>query len=704
MKKLNQWHVYFLYIALFFFLNILNTYMLTVQRLNRYIAPFPHTLNGDISAFLGNFSALFIATALLFAFIKKAKARMFSLLVLTLFLNIFIFGLGIFNMFFGTAFSIPAATIFNNPADGFAMGTFLTALLEIITYYRIVVFLPFIILLLIYLLSDRVQLKTMQFRVTAQKALSALLLVSMTLFTSVSTYFDEFQKTMPINSVKSTFAIQTLGVYPFYLGEIFGKPFDVDLIRYLDLDDDETLRNAFSEYNKNQASYTNFIDGNTYSNRLNEEDAIESLWVDPDLIKDDSLHGLLKGRNLVLIHLESLNTFLLEEAIFRERFRFLNALLSQSFYFSEFYNNVGMGVSSDAELSVLTGLHPMGDRNLYWELESIQNDLDSLPLFFKQAGYHTLAIHGDYQTFYNRDYVYPNLYQFDAFHSIETFIEQGYDVQGGYLFDPVSGKTHHSPWLSDFHLADYTFSMASQWANRNDPFMIFSVTMMPHTPYEFDPYGDRTDVFPQFTTLIQTLTMRYINYIDYVDQVIERFFKGPYQDDRTLDQTVYVFYSDHGSGIKNGDLDVLLNQNLSVIETRKHLQKVPAWIYVPSHETIDLDGIRLNKGMITGEQTLVRGQTDLYRTILELFDLDVGNSPYFGVHGLSKEPTFAMENRLMDVALDAYFFSMRDPKIITPIDQNVSDSIFYYIKRFKMLSDILVTDKNSFRNVERVLK
>ena len=40
MKQKNQWNVYFLFLSIFFILNILNTYWLTVQELNRYIAPF----------------------------------------------------------------------------------------------------------------------------------------------------------------------------------------------------------------------------------------------------------------------------------------------------------------------------------------------------------------------------------------------------------------------------------------------------------------------------------------------------------------------------------------------------------------------------------------------------------------------------------------------------------------------------------------
>jgi hypothetical protein len=218
---------------MFFILNILNTYWLTVQELNRYIAPFRHTFLGEINAFLGNFSILFMLMLLGYLVLKKLKKRMIYLLIVTFFLNFFIFWMGVFNMFFGTAFSVPAATIFLNPSDGFAMGTFLNAILELITYYRILVFLPFIALLVIYLKSDREQLKTMSFKVTVQKYLSGVLLVSVTLFTSIFSYYEQYKLTLPINAVKSTYAIQNLGVYPYYIGEFIGQPFGLDLVSFL---------------------------------------------------------------------------------------------------------------------------------------------------------------------------------------------------------------------------------------------------------------------------------------------------------------------------------------------------------------------------------------------------------------------------------------------------------------------------------------
>jgi phosphoglycerol transferase MdoB-like AlkP superfamily enzyme len=346
----------------------------------------------------------------------------------------------------------------------------------------------------------------------------------------------------------------------------------------------------------------------------------------------------------------------------------------------------------------------MGDRTLYWEFDKIDYQLNSITDYFNQEGYHTEAIHGDNQKFYNRDRVYPELYGFNNFYSLEDFVEDGYDVKEGYLYDTTNNLRHVSPWISDYHLADYTFEFGTSLVNEGKPFMLFSLTMMPHTPYEFDPNGYRVDIYPHFNNQISGLTMRYINYVDYVDDVLKRFFISETGVDQTLDHTVYVFYSDHGSGIKNGDLDILFNRTLSVLETRKMLQQVPAWIYVPGDEYISYGDYQIRKGLITGEQNLVRSQVDLYRTMIELFNLPVGKNAYYGVHGMSTEPSFALDNRLLDVVTDQYFASMRNPNKVFPEESNMTEVEYQYILRFKQLSDIIVSKGDMQKTIDDAIQ
>ncbi|MBN2268218.1 MAG: LTA synthase family protein [Acholeplasmataceae bacterium] len=696
--------LYLGYIGTFFVLNILNTYFLTLQQLNRYIAPFPHTFLGTLNAILGNLSFLLLVVSIAFLLFKTPKARLKFLLFTTLFLNFMFFASSVFNMYYGTSFSMDSIVMFKNPADGFAFGVILEIVLELIIYYRILLFLPFIILLVFYLVIKKSGFPQERFAINQIKHTIYILSALLMFFVSLYSYMEQFKKALPISSVQSTFAVQNFGAYPYYFSDFFGLHPEISASEVLNFENDQEMAEAFQAYNKNQAIYTNFFDGNIYSNRLTMDHVVSNLFVDETILNGSNLHGILEGRNLVLVHIESMNYFLFENDQTNQKLSFFNHLLDQSFVFRDYYSSVGMGVSSDAELSILTGLYPSGDRTLYWEHNKLDYELNSLVNYYNNLGYYTDAVHGDKETFYNRNFVYPNLYGFDEFYSLEDFIAEGYNVKEGYTFDQNQNLTHVSPWISDFHLADEIYQRGVNYQESQTPFMMFPIMMMPHTPYDFDPYGQRTGIYPEYEDSMKRITLKYLNYVDYYDDIMKRLFINEDGEDQTLDNTVYVFYSDHGSGLKNGDIDQLFNRELSVMESRKVLQQTLAFIYVPGEEYVTYDDYSIRKGLLTGDQYLVRSQVDLYRTIIELFNLPVGDDPYYGVHGLSTEPTFVLDNRLLDAVTDAYFFSMRNPKLTDPKNVIVTSEIYEYIKRFKLLSDYLLSAGDMQKDVNEAIK
>lgn len=706
MKKVSPKKGYLIFISLFIGLNIINTYFLTIKNLNKYIEPFLHSFAGEVNQILGNFAILFLVVLLVSLIFKSAKSRMKTLIIITFLINFLVFALGIFNLYYGTAFSKHAIDLFKNPAGGFAFGIILETLAELLTYYRIVVFLPVILLIIFYFILDRKALSALKYQFNLKRLLISVLSISSILIVSLSSYAKLYQSSAPVESNQSTFAIQNLGVYPYYLKELLGIDFNVDYEKLLDIKDESDFVLAFEAYNKNKPSYTNFLDKKIYGNTLMVNDAVSSLYVDPNLSTSNDLTGIFKDKNLVLIHLESMNQFLLDHPEISKNYGFLKNLFKESFVFNNVYNNVGMGVSSDAELAILTGLNPVGDKTLYWDYNKTDYELTSLVKYFNDKDYYTEAIHGDKKTFYNRDVVYPELFEFDEFYAFEDFVEDGYVVEDGYTFDQDNNLVHHSPWISDFHLADFTSQKGALLSNMNKPYFLFPITMMGHTPYDYDPYGgDRTTDFPQYADLIQKITLRYINYTKYYNDFIQRFFIDENGNDQTLDDSVYVFYSDHGSSLKNGDLSLLLDKKLTSLEERRILQQISIFIYAPSNdEYVDYGDYQIRKGLLTGEQDLVRSEIDIYRTLIELFDLPVGNDMYFGVHGMSMEPTFALDNRITDVVLDDYIYSMRNRYAIHPDSVVVPKDVFDYIHRYKILSDYLLSEADMQSKINELIK
>lgn len=703
-------YVYFKFIIAYFALNIMNTYFLTWRGLNKYIAPFKHTFLGEINSIVGNMTILLFFVIIGERLFKTIKYRMIYLTTLTLFINGLVFLLGVFTLFFGTSFSSDALMIFNNPAEGFASSTLREVFHELFYYYRIVVFVPFFTLLGYTIYTSHKKYNHYQSKNSLKKYVIGVLSVFVLWFSSSTVFINQFRNTLPVASTIPTYATQNYGVYPYYFGELLGFEYHIDLEKILELSDEETLADAYQAYNKNQESYVNFFDEKTYSNILTKDQAVSNLYIDPTLDQGDQLNGILEDKNLVLIHLESFNYFLIEfmqkEAskgntlIVDQAVYFLRSMFEQSFVLENMYNNVGMGVSSDGELSVLTGMNPSGHKTLYWDYDEMQYDINSLVQYFNEKNYYTDAIHGDQAAFYNRNSIYPEMYGFDNYHSIENFIEEGSNITSGYLYDMIQGLRHTSPWISDYELADYVYELGS---DTEEPFFLYPITMMGHTPYDFGPYEDDV-LYPDYQNKIWGITQRYLNYGPYYADIIKRFFVGDIGVDQTLDDTVYIFYSDHGSDLKSGNISKVMDQPYEILKERKMLQQIVSFIYVPSNdEIVDYGDFKLRKGMLTGTQSLVRSEIDLYRTIIELFNLDATNDLYFGVNALSVEPTFALENRLEDVVLDSYFYSMRNKEQIYPYNQMVSQDIYDYILRYKLLSDYMLTSGDMQNQVKEAI-
>ncbi len=86
--------------------------------------------------------------------------------------------------------------------------------------------------------------------------------------------------------------------------------------------------------------------------------------------------------------------------------------------------------------------------------------------------------------------------------------------------------------------------------------------------------------------------------------MIKRFFFD--KNDKLMidNNTVYLFYGDHGCGIKNGDISKLFHRKISEIEERKILQHLVCFLYVPGNKDTVIDGITIKEGLIKGKQNL----------------------------------------------------------------------------------------------------
>ena len=475
------------------------------------------------------------------------------------------------------------------------------------------------------------------------------------------------------------YGVQNSGLYNYYFGQLMGFRYDDEYII-------EINPNDFKEYNKNKENYTNLW-GEPYSNKLNILDA--STVILDESIETQQLNGIFEDKNLVLIHLESFNSFLLEErGLFDETyFPFLKSLLEESYVLENFYTNVGLGTSSDAEFSVMTGLHVTGNTTLYWKYHDNNYTFDALPKLFTDRD--SYSFHGDVAEFYNRVPVHEEMFGFKAYYYFDREEEYVPGTKNGcYLFKNQETSTPDAPWVSDKALLSWAKEVYDRHSEKK--LFLYPINYLPHTPFLYDEFAS-TPRFTKADVNIDTVSLRYINY----EASLESYFRNFIEIAKTMKNTVYIFYGDHGSGIIQKDFETILGYDtpLNPFEYNRQMLKTLAFIYVPDDNDTESE---IPRGLLKGRQPKVRSQVDIYRTIIELFDLKADNY-YYGVNLLSDESTFSIDTRNFSIVTDDFYIVAKRFKNSEMTEKNTifyndnprisSDEILEYVYLYKQRVD-----------------
>lgn len=708
MDSININKKYYIFATIFILLNAFATYIVTTESLNRYIITFDYTFIGILNSFIGNVSFLLLILLITHLSTKKIKKRVRVLIITSFILNGILFAINIFNRFYGTSFTFRAFQIFQNPAGNFGLTIFFEALREIIIYYRIIIFIPFIVLLIMGIFFNRrVVDNESKIDFNIKRLLTHGLSFILLLFINITLFSTTINGVEVVESAKATYSTQNLGLYNFLLLDAMG--FDYDVKEY-DIND---ILAELEKENRNKTSYTNGINNRRYNKnvRINEIENIHG-----SLIQNTNkvtTKGLLEDYNLVLVHLETFNYFLLEFAETSKHLYNLKAILDESYVFNNFYTTVGLGNSFDAELAVLTGLYANGTSTLAWDYNSLPDNnkyvFQTLPKLFNEKDYETNSFHGNSGKFYNREIIHPELFQFNKFYSQEVMLEQV-----GLTNEEVAEAYEHEVgvWTSDRFTIEF---LNNYMKDTDEKYMNFLLTMLPHTPFYYDPFYPEpyeTDMYDE--ELVQTidiLTLKYFNYLKYYNELMQMFIEdvNGYGDDYEFNvdnlynhkKTAYIFYGDHGSSIQFNDVNYLYNNELDNLEIRQKLLQTIAFIYVPGDNLVtkEIDGreLKLYEGVLKGEQNLVRDQIDLYRTIIDLFNLPIKQNDFmFGTHGMSNEPSYALDNKSLNVITDDFIGNIRNGNIYTFNNQVEDDKL----EEFKKLKDLI---SNFKRNSDRAI-
>lgn len=321
-----------------------------------------------------------------------------------------------------------------------------------------------------------------------------------------------------------------------------------------------------------------------------------------------SYFGKERGKNVIIIHLESFQQFLIGLKINgKEVTPFLNSLYhnKHTLAFSNFYHQVGLGRTSDAENILETGSYGIADGSLFTSLGS-EKTFQAAPQILKEAGYQSAVFHGNVGTFWNRNDVYKNL-GYDYFFDNNYFSQKANDRIGFGIKDKL------------------LFAESIKYLEQmQQPFYVKYLTVTNHIPFDMD----KEDLDPKFRTSKtndQTIN-NYFQTAHYLDQSVHEFFN--YLRISGLEKnSMIVLYGDHYglSNSENTSLAPLINKNADTWSDYDdvEMQRVPFMIHANNL-----------KGGIHSE---IGGEIDVLPTLLHLLGIRSKQYIQFGSDLLSPE-------------------------------------------------------------------
>ena len=325
--------------------------------------------------------------------------------------------------------------------------------------------------------------------------------------------------------------------------------------------------------------------------------------------------GMAKDRNVIYIHLESFQQFLIDYKLKvddkeYEVTPFLNSLYhsKETFAFSNVFNQVKAGKTSDAETMIETGLFGLNQGSFMVNYGGT-NTQQAAPFILSKNGYNSSAVfHGNAGSFWNRNTAYK---------------QWGYN----YFFDASYFTKQNSSNSFQYGLNDkYMLKDSIKYLERlQQPFYTKFITVSNHYPYTTSLSGDDLG-FPLAKTQDETIN-GYFATANYLDSSIKAFFDY-LKESGLYKNSIIVLYGDHYgiSNSRNPALAPLLGKNSETWSSYDNamLQRVPYMVVVPG---MDKGGIIDTYG----------GEIDMLPTLEHLLGIESNKFLQVGQDMLSPE-------------------------------------------------------------------
>ena len=414
------------------------------------------------------------------------------------------------------------------------------------------------------------------------------------------------------------------------------------------------------------------------------------------------------GYNLISIHLESIMQFLIGLKINGvEVTPNLNKLVTESMYFDNFYSQVSVGTSSDAEFTLNTSLMPVQSGTVF--VSYYNRDYQSLEKLLLEKNYYTFSMHGNKAAMWNRNKMHPSLGY------VRFYSEVDYDI------DEVIGLglSDRSFFLQNETKLEEIMDMIKE-DDKYTNFMGTLIMLSNHTPWQ-DPYyttGENAFDITYHTGKIDEETGeeivwdylkdekmetigRYIQAAHYADEQLGMFIDYV-KESGLYNKTLFIMYGDHPAQIGRSQFSHFVNFNP---ETGGYYEegdenyvdfdyyefeiykKVPFIIWAPN-------------GSLKGTYSYPMGMIDVLPTVGNMLGIDATYSLGTDIFEIKNDNIVCFPNGNFLTDKVYYYSSKGDYRLLAnnntgnlTLDENyISDRIKYTEDILQVSNDIIVYD------------
>lgn len=573
---------------------------LIIEIIFRIIEQMPIIHYASSRIFLGlNILALFFGYLL--SFLPKIIAKVGNILLVLIASIYSVLELG-FHNFLGVYASISTNTQLG------AVTSYIKDFLGSFKWSYFLLFIPFILLILYYILLDKkVNLDLPKYKKTKivilKKLIPVVLLLSFSVLyygslkvsfmqdkTEASSAYEIFLK--PTNA---SLAIRNFGILGYGLLDIKEYFFPGDVTHTIEIDPDSIQSEA-------KITVQSAIDNDTWLGLIDEEtdeelNTLNKYFISNEASTTNEYTGLLEGKNVIVIMVESGNDILLNE----EYYPNIARLMKNGYTFINNYSPRNVCSTGNNEMSALISLYSINNNctaNVYQDntyFESIFN-------LFKDANYNTNSFHDHYDEYYARDIIHKNMGSDAYYNAIDLDLDFKYS---------------YGSWASDEELMENYLEYLRD-SDLSKPFMSFITTVTSHQPYNGSGYGKAyLDLFPEE---YPDELKYYMSKLKVVDNAIGILLEG-LESLNILDDTVIVLFGDHYPyAIEPDTLNLELDYDATL---DSNADQVPLIIY--------------NSELEEKEFLQYTSYINLTPTLANLFNLKFDSRLYMGLDALSRE-------------------------------------------------------------------